>query len=275
MAERVAFVTGASRGIGKASSLALAEVGYDVVATARTLKDGERYEHSPTLKASDTRPLPGSLEETAGEIRAHGRRALAIRLDLLEPASLDAAVQRALGAWGRIDLLLNNAVYTGPGSLDRFQDLPLEVVQRIFQANVFAQMHLTQLVLPGMLARGEGIIVNMTSGAALTDPPAPAGEGGWGVAYAASKGAFHRLAGILRVELAERGIRAYNVEPGLVLTEAMKASGLDEKFAERFGDVSPRVPAAVVAWLASHPDAEQFNGETVHAQSFYEKHALA
>ena len=200
MEQRVAFVTGASRGIGRESALALAEVGYDIVITARTEREGQAFEHSPTVKGSDMRPLPGSLETTAAEIRARGRRALAIRLDLLDRDSIDVAVARALQEWGRIDLLLNNAVYTGPGSLDRLMDLPLEIFERIFQANVLSQIHLTRQVLPQMLERGEGIIINLTSAAGLTDPPAPAGEGGWGLAYAASKAAFHRMVGILTAD---------------------------------------------------------------------------
>jgi NAD(P)-dependent dehydrogenase (short-subunit alcohol dehydrogenase family) len=274
MARRVAFVTGASRGIGKASALALGKVGFDIVVTARTLHEGEQYEHSPRLARSDTRPLPGSIEGTAQEIQELGARALPIRLDLLDRASLESAVETALAEWGRIDLLLNNAVYTGPGTLDHFMDVPLEVYERIFQANLFSQVFLTKLVLPHMLERGSGIIINVTSAAGMQDPPFPAGQGGWGLAYGASKAAFHRMAGVLKVELAGRGIRTHNLEPGLVITEAMKQSGLAEEFLAKFGGTHPGVPAAVVAWLASHPEAEELNGQTVFAQAFYQERGL-
>jgi NAD(P)-dependent dehydrogenase (short-subunit alcohol dehydrogenase family) len=254
---KVAFVTGASRGIGKAASIALAEKGYDVVVTARTLVEGESF---------DGRPLPGSLETTAEAVRERGRQALALRLDLLEPASMQAALERTLCEWGRIDLLLNNGIYTGPGSMEHFLDLDLERVETLFRANLFAQIRLTQQVLPGMLARGRGIVINMVSAAGLQDPPAPAGSGGWGYAYAASKAAFHRMAGVLKVELAGRGVRFYNVEPGFVVTEAMKLNDPSGEFAKRFGGAPPEAPAAVVAWLASDPGAEEWDGKTVFAQ---------
>jgi NAD(P)-dependent dehydrogenase (short-subunit alcohol dehydrogenase family) len=254
---KVAFITGASRGIGKASALALAKKGYDIVVTARTLKEGESF---------DGRPLPGSIETTAEAVRKVGREALAIRLDLLDRASMEQAVERTLGEWGRIDLLLNNAVYTGPGSMVHFLDLDLEQVATMFQANVFAQIFLTQKVLPGMLERGSGSVINMISASGLVDPPAAAGKGGWGFAYAATKGAFQRMVGVLRVECADRGVQFYNVEPGFVITEAMKLNDPDGELTKRYPGAPPEVPAAVIAWLASDPGAREWDGKTVFAQ---------
>ncbi len=265
-ARAVAFVTGASRGIGKASALALAEAGFDLVLAARTLREGERFEHSPTLARSDTRPLPGSLATTAALVAERGAAALPIRLDLLEPASIESAVAAALARFGRVDLLVNNAVYTGPGNLDLVLDLPVEVAERILRANVLSPLALTRLLLPGMLARGAGRIINVSSAVAVSDPPAPAGRGGWGFGYAASKAAFHRLAGILAVELGARGIRAHNLEPGFVWTEAMAQLAEAQGFAERMRAAPPEVPAAVIAWLACSPEAEAWNGKTVDAQ---------
>jgi hypothetical protein len=137
---KVAFVTGASRGIGKASAVALARAGFDVVVTARTLREGE----------SDA---PGSLETTAAAVRGAGREALPVFLDLLERDSLAAAVRRALDGWGRIDVLVNNAIYVGPETMQHLLDLTPESVERILRANVVAQLALLQLVLPGMLER--------------------------------------------------------------------------------------------------------------------------
>ena len=140
----------------------------------------------------------------------------------LDAASLDAAVARALREWGRIDVLLNNGIYQGPGVMDLLLELPEEALRRVFEGNFFAQLRLTRRVVDHMLERGGGIVIDMSSTAALVDPQAPSGEGGWGFAYGASKAALHRLAGFLHVELGKRGIRAYNVDPGYVATESMR-----------------------------------------------------
>jgi NAD(P)-dependent dehydrogenase (short-subunit alcohol dehydrogenase family) len=257
MERKVAFVTGASRGIGKAAAIALAEKGYAVVVTARTVKEGE---------SSDGRPLPGSIETTAREIRERGREALPLRLDLLDRPSIDDALGGTLARWGRVDVLVNNGIYTGAGSMDLFLDLDLAVVETMFQANVFAQIHLTQRVLPGMLERGSGVVVNMVSAAGLNDPPAPAGKGGWGFAYAATKAAFHRMAGVLAVEHAKSGVQFFNVEPGFVVTEAMKLNDPEGEFSKRYTGAPPSVPAAAIAWLCCDPGAVVWNGKTVFAQ---------
>lgn len=272
--ERVALVTGASRGIGRASALALAEAGFDVVLAARTVHEGERFEHSPTVHASDTRPLPGSLDTTSREIRDRGRRALPLRMDLLDRASVIETAERAISEWGGVDLLVNNAVYTGPGNLDLFLDLPVDGVERIFQANLLSQVLLTQRILPQMLERGSGIVINVVSAAGANDPPVPADAGGWGFAYGASKAALERLAGVLAVELRERGVRSHSLEPGFVITETMQATGLVSKLAASMPPglaVTPAVPAAVVAWLATAPEAVDWEGKTVSAPSLCRK----
>ncbi len=266
MAEtKVALVTGASRGIGKAVALHLARAGFDVALGARTVHEGEQREHSSTVQRSDTRPLPGSLDETSRLVEETGRRSLSVYLDLLERASLGWAVATVLERWGRIDVLVNNGRYIGPGHMDRFVDTPVELLDRHLEANAMAPIILTKLVLPGMLARGEGFIVNMTSGSGNTDPPAPAGSGGWGLGYGMSKGAFHRLAGILTVELGDRGIVAYNLHPGFVATERMAMDMADFGF-----DASTGAPAdvvgAVTAWLVTAPEARQLNGKWIEAQ---------
>jgi NAD(P)-dependent dehydrogenase (short-subunit alcohol dehydrogenase family) len=275
MDRKVAFVTGASRGIGKAVAIGLAEIGYDVVVTARTVTEGEKYDYSPTLKQANQRAMPGSISVTAEEVRQRGREALAIRLDLLDRASIDAALEQTLRQWGHIDVLVNNGIYQGPGVMDRFLDLPDDVVKTIFEGNVFAQIHLTQKVLRGMLARGGGTVVNITSNAALNDPPGPAGEGGWGFAYGASKGAFHRMAGMLQVELGQRGIRAYNVEPGLIVHESQIAlMGEDNDLVRHYRGAPVAVMAAAVNWLLSDPEALALSGQTIFAQRLCKERQL-
>ena len=261
---RVALVTGASRGIGKASALALAEKGFDLALGARTVHAGEGRDDA----RPDAEPLPGSLEETAAAVEAHGVRALPVRMDLHDRGSLTSAAAAVLDAWGRIDVLVNNAVDTGPGSMTTVAETTMDDYQRKLEGNFLAQLVLIHAVLPHLLERGSGTIIDITSAAGITDPPAPAGEGGWGLAYAASKAAFHRVAAHLAVEFGPRGIRAFNVEPGMVMTEKMamnqKAMGLENKFPV----APPSVPASVVAWLATDPEATDHNGETFTAQKF-------
>ena len=126
-------------------------------------------------------------------------------MDLMDRASVERAAEVALAEMGRIDVLVNNAIYQGPGTMDRLLDLPLELAERCLVGDYLHPLLLTQLVLPQMLERGEGRLVNMLSEAAFTTPPAPAGAGGWGVAYAAAKAAFHRVTDICHVEFAGAG----------------------------------------------------------------------
>ena len=265
MDPKVALVTGASRGIGKATAVQLAAAGFDVAVAARTQREGDAQDDE-----HGGRVIPGSLEATAARIEQSGRRALPVTMDLLDRSSLDRAVARVLGEWGHIDVLVNNAVHTGAGSMDHFLDLSVELLETKLEANVVAQFVLAKLVIPSMLERGGGTIVNVTSAVATTDPPAPAGRGGWGMGYAMSKGAFHRMAGILAVELGPRGIRAFNVEPGYVLTERMAINQAELGFEGVYRGAPPSVPAAVVTWLASAPadEARDLNGTTVSAQRF-------
>jgi NAD(P)-dependent dehydrogenase (short-subunit alcohol dehydrogenase family) len=266
MDRRIAFITGASRGIGAAAALRLAERGFDVVLTARTLAPGETHDHGNKAGAPDHRPLPGSLEETAAAVRARGRDALPLRLDLLDPASLAAAVDETEKRWGPVEVLLNNGIVQTAGVMDWVRDLTAENVERIYRGNVLAPLWLVQRVLPGMIARGRGVIVNMVSESGFTDPPAPAGEGGWGFAYSSSKAAFARLVGVLAAECRDAGLRFYNVEPGFIITEMVRATGLLEHFGPQWGGAPPDVPAAVIAWLVADDTAREWHGKTISAQ---------
>jgi NAD(P)-dependent dehydrogenase (short-subunit alcohol dehydrogenase family) len=208
--------------------------------------------------------VPGSIEETARLVRECGREALPLRLDLLDLATIDTAVQHALDAWGHVDLLLNNGIYQGPGLMDLFLEIELERMQVIFTGNVFAQTHLTQQILPQMLRRRSGTIINMTSASARRSPPGPVGKGGWGFAYAASKAAFHRMVGLLHAEHHDDGIRAYNVDPGYTPTESMRALlGKHSDLDQTWGGLSPEVTATTIAWLATDPEAAALAGKTI------------
>jgi NAD(P)-dependent dehydrogenase (short-subunit alcohol dehydrogenase family) len=264
-ARPVAFVTGASRGIGKAIARHLARAGYDVAIGARTRHEGEAREHSSTVAASDTTPLPGSLESTASVVEAEGGRALPVYLDLLDRTSLGTAVATVLERWGRIDVLVNNGRYVGPGHMDQLLDTPVELLDRHLEANVMAPVILCKLVLPGMVERGHGVIIDLASASGTMDPARPAGSGGWGLGYGMSKGALHRVAGMVAVELRDRGVLAFNLSPGFVATERIAIDMAEFGFDASVG-APPDVVGAVAAWLVTSPDAAERNGGWIEAQ---------
>jgi NAD(P)-dependent dehydrogenase (short-subunit alcohol dehydrogenase family) len=261
----VAFVTGASRGIGKAIAVELAAAGYDVAILARTVHEGEAREHSSTLKRSDTSPLPGSLDQTAELIRATARRCLAVPGDLLDHESLTRAVETVLAEWGHIDALVNNGRYIGPGHMDHIIDTPVQLLRDHLEANALAPIVLIKAVLPQMIERGGGTIIDITSSVAFEDPTEPAGDGGWGLGYAFSKGALHRIAGVLAVEQRANNVRIFNVQPGFIATERMQQDMAAFGF-----DASTGAPASVVGkvcrWLLESPDAPALNGTNIEAQ---------
>lgn len=258
---RVAFVTGASRGIGKATAVDLAAAGFDVVATARTRVDGTaRLPDRPDVA------VPGGLDTTVQAIEAHGVTGVGIVMDLLDHRSLVAAVDETLARFGRVDVLVNNAVYQGPGTLAPFLDLTDAELSALFTGNVFAQLTLIRLVLTGMLERGGGTIVNLISGAGLLDPPAKVGEGGWSLGYAMTKAAFGRVAPLLHVEHAADGLCVFSVNPGLVVTERMEAAGRAAQYREHFSPGTPAVIGRAIRWLVTDPEASELRGRVVDAQ---------
>jgi len=274
MAERrVAFVTGASRGIGRACALELARRGLDVVVTARTVTGAERLEHSSTVRKSATNPLPGSLEATAREARALGAEALVVKLDLAARADWPAAVDAALARFGRIDVLVNNGRYVGPGHMDPFEDTPVELIEQMMLCNVIAPLTLVKLCLPAMKRQGGGIVINITSSAGERETPAPIGQGGWGLGYSLSKAALNRMVPGLAKELRPYHIAVIGLMPGFVGTERMAA-----ELAEFGFDASKALPVEnpgrVCAMLATAKDPMYFSGKDVYGPGFHAEHAL-
>ncbi len=262
MGTKVALVTGASRGIGRATAIALAEAGFDVAIAARTVHEGDgRDEIEPD------RVLVGSLDNTADAIRATGRRVLPVRMDLLDRTTWSAAVEQVVGEWSRVDVLVNNARHQRHDHKARFADVSLETVEAELDANLLVPVVLAKLVLPGMIERGAGTIVNLTSGAGYRDADAVAEKGGWSTTYALAKGGLHRLAPMIALELGDRGIHAFNLNPGFVVTEK-NASRLEALGMGIHVGAPPSVPGSVIAWLATDPDAASFNGRTILAQQF-------
>jgi NAD(P)-dependent dehydrogenase (short-subunit alcohol dehydrogenase family) len=270
---KVAFITGASRGIGRGCALELARRGFDLVLSARTVSGKERLEHSSTVKKSLTDPLPGNLEQTAREVGALGVEALVVKLDLSMREDWPRGIDAALARFGRIDVLVNNGRYIGPGHMDPFEDTPIELIEQMMLCNVIAPLHLIKLCLPAMKRQGGGIVINITSSAGDREVPAPIGQGGWGLGYSLSKAAFKRMVPGLAKELRQHNVAVIGLMPGFVGTERMavelKEFGFDASKA-----LPVENPGRVCAMLATAEDPLFFSGKDVYGPAFHAEHAL-
>jgi NAD(P)-dependent dehydrogenase (short-subunit alcohol dehydrogenase family) len=262
MAKR-ALVTGGSRGIGKAVALALAENGFDVAVAARTLRSGDAtQEHSQTVHKQDTRPLPGSVEETVAAVQERGQQGLALKLDLTDLASVETAMHQLLDAWGSVDVVVNNGRHIGPGLMDTIADTPIEQYPLFLMAHGVAPIRIAQLLLPSMLANGGGTFVTISSGAGYEfypESPRP------GLGYRIGKAAGHTLVGSLQAEYGKDGIRAFNVNPGFVLTER-NSLDVDEFGFDPAWAGPPSAVGAAVAWLVTSPEADGLQRQNIDAQ---------
>lgn len=258
----VVLITGASRGIGAATAQAFGLAGWRVAITARTLVEGQALDHQ--LRRPDGTLLTGSLATTADAVRATGAAVFAHPMDLLDAASLDAAVDAVLAHYGRVDLLINNAVYQDRETNAMLLATEEAALERSLYGNVVAPLHLVRRLLPSMIAQGSGQIINVSSGAGKNDPPAPANKGGWGFAYGASKAALARMSGCINREHGAQGIRAFSVNPGVVATEALNAAlGDGGELEKQYGAMKPAAIAAALLWLATDPRAASLAARTI------------
>jgi 3-oxoacyl-[acyl-carrier protein] reductase len=200
MQNRIALVTGASRGIGRACALALAKGGARVVAAARQLE---------------------KLEQVAGEIRAAGGEAFVVQMDLSAPDSIRAAFAKAAKEFGRIDILVNNAAITKDGLAVRMKS---EDWNTVLSTNLTGAFLATQQVLLGMMRERWGRIINIAS------VVAEAGNAGQ-ANYVAAKAGLIGLTKSLAQEMASRGVTVNAVAPGFVDTEMTQ--GLSKEIKER------------------------------------------
>jgi NAD(P)-dependent dehydrogenase (short-subunit alcohol dehydrogenase family) len=150
LAGTVALVTGASRGVGRAIALALADAGAAVACAAR---------------ATDAAPLklPGTVDATVREIAARGGRAVAVPTDLSRAEQVEAMVRATEETFGRVDVLVNNAAITFAGDVE----LPMKRWDLVMDVNLRAPLLAIKAALPGMQARGQGAILNVSSAAAV------------------------------------------------------------------------------------------------------------
>ncbi len=275
MTSPVVLITGASRGIGAATAEAFGRAGWRVAITARTESESTPMDNQ--LRRPDGRLLAGSLADTALAVRATGAEVFTHTMDLMHTESMDRALDAVLAHYGRVDVLINNAVFQSREVNSLVQDLSDDALMRTLVGNVVAPFHLTQRLLPTLVAQGGGQIVNVCSGAGQNDPPVPAHQGSWGFAYGASKAAFARLAGCINIEHQAQGIQAYSVNPGIVTTEAVAATlGEDGVLAKRIGAMPPQAIAQALLWLVTDPAAPALakSPRMVELQALVKEHAL-
>ena len=209
---RVALVTGGSRGLGRADALTLARAGADVAIADIQLEsdDSGVEEYGPLAQAARAQGIVYA-ESTADEIRAMGRRALALKCDVTQRAQVDATVARVVDEFGSIDILVNNA-----GTLDhvaQFHNQSPELWERDLRVNLTGGFNCAQAVWPHMKERGWGRIVNMASVAGTL--------GGFGQAsYSTTKAGLLGLTKTLAMEGGRHGITCNAIVPGVIGTEA-------------------------------------------------------
>jgi 3-oxoacyl-[acyl-carrier protein] reductase len=210
---RVALVTGGSRGLGRADALTLGRAGADV-AIADILVESELSEETDRLGSLATVARTQGLvytESTAEEIRAMGRRALALKCDVTDREQVAATVARTVEELGAVDILVNNA-----GTLDhvgQFHDQDPELWQRDLRVNLTGSFNCAQAVWPHMKERGWGRIVNMASVAGTL--------GGFGQAsYSTTKAGLLGLTRTLAMEGGRHGITCNAIVPGVIGSEA-------------------------------------------------------
>jgi NAD(P)-dependent dehydrogenase (short-subunit alcohol dehydrogenase family) len=169
-------------------------------------------------------------------------------------------VDQVLEHFGRVDLLINNAVYQDPEMNARLANLSAEALQRTFEGNVAAPLRLVQRLLPVFKTQGGGQVINAASGAGGADSPLPPDAGGWSFAYGASKAALARMSGFINLEHGADGVRAFTVNPGLVSTEAVTATLGDGGLLEQlYGAMPPQRIAQGLLWLATAPEARELS----------------
>jgi NAD(P)-dependent dehydrogenase (short-subunit alcohol dehydrogenase family) len=209
------LITGASRGLGRALALAAAREGASLALCARGSED---------------------LEAVATACGQHGGDVLAVTADVAEPRDVERLASTALARFGVIDILVNNASELGPVPLPHLTDAPPSALEPVLRANVLGPLRLTQAVLGGMLLRGRGLVVNISSDAAVNGYP------GWGL-YSASKAALDALTRSWAAELEGTGVRVISVDPGDMDTAMHRAAIPDADPSElaRPGDVAERL----------------------------------
>jgi NAD(P)-dependent dehydrogenase (short-subunit alcohol dehydrogenase family) len=246
---KVALVTGASRGVGKGVALGLGEAGATVYITGRTIEDG-------TSEAK----LPGTIYQTANEVTQLGGRGIAVQCDHRRDEEVRAVFDQIRSEQGRLDILVNNVW----GGYEHYWDgtefwlekgfwtMPLSRWDSMFEAGVRAHYVSSVLAAPLMIAQPSGLIVNISFFAAQRNDR--------GVAYGVAKAASDHMAACMAHELQAYNVAAVSLYPGLVRTESVLKADFDLSNSE-----SPQFIGRAVAALALDANVMQKSGQVLIA----------
>ena len=246
LADKVAIITGSSRGVGKFMALEMAREGCNIVVAART-----EQEQDPKL--------PGTIHETVEELRALGVRAVPVRTDVTDEESVQAMVRTAIDEFGHVDILINNAGVMFPGKL---WEIPIKRWDLVMRVNVRGPVLCCQAILPHMIERKEGVIINISSIAADQ-------VGAANASYSVSKQALRKLSEGLSDEVKEYNIRVYSLSPeGLVVTPGTMYHRLPEQVPDGPFVEAPEAMGKAAVFLCGEA------GKGLEGRHFYSRELL-
>ena len=254
LAGKVAVVTGASRGIGEAIAYRYAQEGAKVVVSARTLEDGDHK-------------LRGGINSVVSNIHGAGGEALAVRSDLALSEHRENLVRKTEATFGPIDILVNNAAVTYYASTPEFSKKRYDLMMAV---QVYAPFHFAQMILPGMIQRRSGWILNVSSHAAI-HPPVDAGSKG-GIVYGMCKAALERFTSGLAAEVFDQNIGVNVISPGLVATPGAVFHNLITPASK--SRVTPVEDMAEACLRLVHGDAKAMTGKITYADEMIKAYGL-
>jgi citronellol/citronellal dehydrogenase len=256
LAGKVAIITGASRGIGEAIALRYAQEGAKVVVSARTVEDGDHV-------------LPGSINSVVKRIQDAGGEALAVRADLAIEEHRANLVAETEAAFGPVDILVNNAAITYFVPVESFREKHYRLMTEV---QIYAPFHLSQLVLPSMMTRKSGWILNISSHAAIHPPKDMGGRGG--TVYGMCKAALERFTTGLASEVYSHNIGVNVISPGLVATPGVVHHKLitDDTPEDR---ITPVEHMAEACLRLVHGDAQDLTGKITYAADMLKDYSLS
>ncbi|GAA0958926.1 SDR family NAD(P)-dependent oxidoreductase [Actinocorallia libanotica] len=249
--ERVALVTGGSRGVGEGVAVGLGEAGWTVVVSGRNTE---------------------RLDRTVARVEEAGGRGQAVVCDHSDDLQVEVLVRRVEEEHGRLDLLVNNA-WAGPSDMNHeqpepFWERPLSDWDSLIGIGLRAHYVASRAAAPAMVARGSGLIVNVSS----------VGTRAYlhSALYGISKAGLDKMTHDTALELREHGVTVLSLWPGLIRTERLLASGRETVFGVSINDTeTPELQGRVIAALAADPDVHRRTGQVVISAEAAVEYAIA